>query len=150
MIKMWLNRFGTMKRQNLVGMFAVILLVSACGKVFEYALKEAQAGDASAQALVAKLYVRGIGVEANGEKAFYWAQKAAAQGHPIGQEIMGYLYATGKGTEVNMQFAYVYLALALAQGHLKAQEGMDYVQGEMSAAEITLAEKEFFRVKHGK
>ena len=59
-----------------------------------YLIKSAEAGDALAQTLLARLYAcASYGLPQSDEKFIYWIQKAAEQGHAEAEYILGTAYA---------------------------------------------------------
>ena len=59
-----------------------------------YLIKSAEAGDALAQTLLARLYIgASYGLPQSDEKFIYWIQKAAEQGHAEAEYIFGTAYA---------------------------------------------------------
>lgn len=62
---------------------------------FEELLQAAEAGLATAQYQVAKLYLMGKGTHRDGKKGFYWMEKAAQAGNAIAAEKTAEMYAAG-------------------------------------------------------
>jgi TPR repeat protein len=58
---------------------------------------QSEKGDAESQGYLASMYLNGLGVERNYEKALNWASKSAAKNNSIGQEVLGVLYLKGQG-----------------------------------------------------
>lgn len=77
-------------------------------------LKKAKAGDAAAQATMARFYtniagtLNEYGSKEDYKEAFKWAQKSADQGHEDGLYILALAYHRGRGVEVNMDTAIDY------------------------------------------
>ena len=67
--------------------------------------KAADLGHAGAQAKLAFLYTRGLGVEQNPETAFDLLSKSAKQGDIDGQYNLGIFYLNGWGTKQNKTMA---------------------------------------------
>ncbi len=66
----------------------------------------AQEGDMVAQAYVASIYEKGLGIDPDYEKAFSWYQKSANQGYARAQYSLGYLYEMGLGVDKNLNEAF--------------------------------------------
>jgi hypothetical protein len=81
----------------------------------------AEAGDASAQANLAVLYLRGRGVERDPVAAARWFRLAAEQGNPIAQDNLGQLYYKGEGVEKDLEEAARWIRAAAYQGDPSAQ-----------------------------
>ena len=77
-------------------------------------LKKAKAGDAAAQATMARFYtniagtLNEYGSKEDYKEAFKWAQKSADQGHEDGLYTLALAYHRGRGVEVNMDTAIDY------------------------------------------
>lgn len=81
----------------------------------------AEAGDASAQANLAVLYLRGQGVDEDPAAAARWFRLAAVQGNPIAQDNLGQLYYQGRGVEQDFEEAARWIKAAAYQGDPSAQ-----------------------------
>ncbi|AGH82247.1 hypothetical protein PCNPT3_11555 [Psychromonas sp. CNPT3] len=83
---------------------------------YQYLITAARKGDSEAKIRVAILYMHGIGVKQNFEKAKYWFEQSANDNHPQGQKMYGYtLYGTQNSE------AFKYIKKAALQGDLEAQ-----------------------------
>ncbi|HZQ72166.1 MAG TPA: tetratricopeptide repeat protein [Burkholderiales bacterium] len=85
-------------------------------KVFALYSREAQAGDAVAQASLARLYANGVGTSQDKAQAFAWAQKAADQGNPGAQTLLGNWLLKGDGVPSDNEAAYRWYRKAADQG----------------------------------
>ena len=74
-------------------------------KSFDWFMKAAEAGLASAQATIDAFYLGGMGIEEDYEKAFDWSMKAARQGDYKGRYNVAYCYKYGKGVAQNKDSA---------------------------------------------
>jgi TPR repeat protein len=94
-------------------------------------LRKAERGDAAAQAEVAFMYAKGIGVERNEAEAFRWYQKAAEQGHLNSQFNLGVIYAKGRGVEQDYTKSFIWYQKAAEHGDVTAQAtvAMMYMKG---------------------
>lgn len=63
-------------------------------KAFPLILKAAKEGDAGAQAQVAYMYEKGLGVKEDRAKALDWATKSADRRNSAGQNVLGYIYSS--------------------------------------------------------
>ena len=98
-----------------------------------------------AQTNLGGLYLNGLGVPQDDEKARQWFEEAAAQGFADAQIALGGLYAFGHGVPRNYGRAYMWLILAAA--HSKgipqndAADLRDEVARRMTPAQIAEAQK---------
>jgi TPR repeat protein len=108
-------------RGNPIGMYLL-------GSFFEHAKQEratallwyeraAEAGVPDAQRCTADLYVCGIAIPQDLEKASYWYHKAAENDIPEAQFVLGEFYRTGKSTPVNHLKAYEWYQRSEANGY---------------------------------
>jgi hypothetical protein len=72
-------------------------------EAYEIWLPLAKSGDSKAQMGLAKLFLRGDGVERDYTLGFYWTEKAAQQNNAEAQNYLGRLYRNGDGTSVNLE-----------------------------------------------
>jgi cell division septation protein DedD len=103
----------------------------------------AEAGDASAQALLAQIYLGGHGGSAG--EALALLNAAANQGDPQAQAQLGLIYATGKGAAADNMKAYQWFALAAkgqqaATPRILAETNRDAVAKRLTATERGQAE----------
>ena len=88
----------------------------------DFALPRAEAGDASAQTLIAELYTRGRGVGRDRETARGWYELAAANGDAEAQFAYASLLLTGvRPGEPRPRAAREYMERAARAGHAEAQ-----------------------------
>ena len=84
----------------------------------------AKAGNARAQALVARCYANGTdGVKKNYKEAVKWAQKSADQGDAVGLYQLGVHYDKGLGVASNYTKANSLYKQALAKLKVEAENG---------------------------
>jgi len=76
----------------------------------------ADQGFAPAQANLAFLYFKGIGVPIDYSAAAHWARLAAEQGHPHAATNFAYLCENGKGVPLDYFAAYIWYSRAIAAG----------------------------------
>ena len=90
-------------------------------------LKKAEAGDAAAQAEMAKLYMQiGGSLDQYGsgddyKESFEWAKKSADQGNADGMYCLGLCYNHGRGTDADLKKAAAVYEKAAKQGHAPSQ-----------------------------
>lgn len=82
---------------------------------------EAQAGNATAQRNLAKLYDDGNGVAQDRAQAAEWYQRAAAGGSREAQERLGYLYREGLGVRRDERQSATFFRQAAEGGQVRAQ-----------------------------
>ncbi len=104
-------------------------------------LRAAKLGNPSAQTQVGIFYENGNGVAQNLNEAAKWYRRAALEGHASAQFLLGWMYAEGLGVELDYIEAYSWFYLANSQGLEDAERLMKLVRGEMSADQISSAQK---------
>ncbi|WP_274423273.1 tetratricopeptide repeat protein [Chelativorans sp. YIM 93263] len=87
----------------------------------EHARPRAEAGDPAAQALIAEIYARGLGVPRSAEKAAEWYAKAAEQGVPEAQMQYALILADGELVERDRDKAFSLMRSAARAGETMAQ-----------------------------
>lgn len=94
-------------------------------------LRQAESGDAAAQAKVGQMYREGRGVEQNFPNAVKWYRKASDAGNADGQARLGYMYMAGLGVKKNEAEAIKWLRKAADQGNALGQYnlGLMYMNG---------------------
>lgn len=90
-------------------------------KVFLTTQKEADEGDAFAQASLGLFFENGIGVEKSIESALKYYQMSADQNCPNGLLCLADCFAQGKGIQISSDKAIHYYKLAADQGYILAQ-----------------------------
>ena len=82
----------------------------------------AQHGSASAQVLLAVIYLNGLAEYAKDEaKAALWFERAAEQGNDYAQKMLADLYEEGRGLPKNLQLAADWREKAAKRGNVQAQ-----------------------------
>lgn len=89
-------------------------------ELFQQLQKDAESGDVSAQAELAKRYEFGEGTEIDLIQAFYYASLAAENGDLESLNTLAIFYATGKGTDQNIDLANELFEKAAEAGFDKA------------------------------
>lgn len=94
-------------------------------------LHKAEQGDTMAQATLAFMYAKGVGVQKNESEAVRWYETAAEQGHLNSQFNLGVIYAKGRGVEQDYNKSFYWYQKAAAQGDVTAQAtvAMMYMKG---------------------
>jgi TPR repeat protein len=93
----------------------LLLNLTACAATAtELPLRKAEAGDARAQAILARAYfMSGLGVQRDFEQAAHWAKLSSGQHHPLGLFMLGQLYETGAGVVGNIATSKEYYSRSL-------------------------------------
>ena len=149
------SRFGEKQIDEAYGAFQRGLYITARN----LALPRANSGDAAAQALLAEIYARGLGVARDVETAAFWYEKAAEQGVPEAQfqyallllkrspknsteyELAVELMKTAAdGGNGQAQFNYAQLILAKRPGSVGQSDAFDYFK---AAAENDIADAQY-------
>ena len=60
-------------------------------RVFQSMLRAAEAGSAESQNTLAMMYLQGVGIEEDRQKAYYWASESARSGNEEGKAILRYI-----------------------------------------------------------
>jgi TPR repeat protein len=81
----------------------------------------ASQGNASAQAMLGRMYHNGEGVAVDPEEAMRWIQLAAGEGVPDAQFNLGVMYEDGKGVSRDISEALRWYRLAAQRGFANAQ-----------------------------
>jgi TPR repeat protein len=122
---------------------------------FETFFAAAKSGDVDAQMILGEMYLDGIGVEADHQKAFFWLSKAARNGDAQAQYLLGFMYENGLKVASNIKRAIKWYTEAALQGDILAQynlaiiykEGKGEVEKDMKKAFMWLAQVQESRKK---
>ena len=96
-------------------------------KAYEWFLKSANNGDASAQVLIGMMYVNGEGVEKDLTEGAKWYKKSALQGNREAQAFLALAYINGDGVPIDNVQAEKWLRLSADQGFTYAQRDLGYM-----------------------
>ena len=96
----------------------------------------ADENDAKAQAAIAFLYLKGLGVQQDDARAADWYRRAAQLGRPEAQFFLGTLYYLGRGVPQDDQLAHVWCEIALAGGITAGLDCRDAASARMTGAEV--------------
>jgi len=88
---------------------------------YEAFFELAKSGDIDAQTLLGEMYLDGIGVEKDPQKAFFWLSKAAKKEDPQAQYLLGTMYENGIYVSTDMHRAVKWYKEAALQGDVMAQ-----------------------------
>ena len=105
----------------------------------------AESGDAEAQVALAGLFVQGLGVPFDLQRAARWFRRAADQGHAIAQLNLGDDYARGRGVPLDLAQAWFWLGLAARQGNRWAETRRDAIEKAMDGTALTMAKRRLKR-----
>jgi TPR repeat protein len=111
------NRFGGKPADAAYGAYQRGLYVTA----YNLALPRARNGDAAAQALVAEILARGLGVPRNPVEAAKWYSLAAEQGVPEAQFQYALMLLDGTYVKKDVNGAYALLEAAAQAGNVLAE-----------------------------
>jgi TPR repeat protein len=96
----------------------------------------AEENDPKAQAAVAFLYLKGLGVRQDDARAADWYRRAAQLGRPEAQFFIGTLYYLGRGVPQNDKLAHVWCEIALAHGIPAGLDCRDAASARMTQGEV--------------
>ncbi len=88
----------------------------------------AEQNSAEAQYQLAQLYEKGLGVEANPERAFNLINDSAKSGQPQAQFALGQYYVEGTQVPQNKTLALYWIQSAADQNHLQAKDYLDQLR----------------------
>ena len=102
----------------------------------------AKSGDVDSQMILGEMYLDGIGVDIDHQKAFYWLSKAAQAGDVEAQYLLGFMYENGLKVAKNVLRATKWYTKAALQGDVLSQynlaiiykEGRGEISRDMSEA----------------
>jgi len=97
-------------------------------------------GDAQAQFLLAKRFLRGEGTPVNPTESFHWFLKAAEQGHSEAEYQLGLLYVQGVGTPRDYETGISWFRKAAAQDNIDAEYNLGYSFENGLGVKVDLAE----------
>jgi len=81
----------------------------------------AKSGDIDSQTLLGEIYLDGIGVDIDLDKAFFWLSKASNQDSPQAQYLLGFMYENGIKVDKNLERAAKLYTKASIGGDLMAK-----------------------------
>lgn len=103
----------------------VVLAIMLCSSAFcadiDALKKQAEQGDANAQAALGFAYYDGTGFPKDYNKAVNWWRKAAGKGYTNAQTALGYAYSKGTGVPQDYNEAVNWWRKAAEQGDANAQ-----------------------------
>lgn len=108
--------------------------------------KAADAGDPTAQAVLAHMYAAGQGVSPDQAAAFRWYRKAAEHGLAVAQSALARSYADGRGVERDAVAAVMWFDLAAEAFGAGAARDEALRMGARLAAALSLPDRE--RARH--
>ena len=101
--------------------------------------REAERGQAAAQAYLGYMYAQGLGVPKDEVQAVQWLRRAADQGYPAAQFLLGLMIDKGHGAKQDFVEAEVWLDLAAARARSKERDYWTRIR-EAVASKLTRAE----------
>jgi len=90
----------------------------------------AKSGDLDSQMILGEMYLDGIGVKVDHQKAFFWLSKAARAGDSEAQYLLGFMYENGLEVAVNMKRAVKWYTQAALQGDILSQYNLAIIYKE--------------------
>lgn len=109
-------------RKTTLFLVAATLSVSAMAAELSQIQREANQGDAQAQAFLGAIYAQGEGVRQDYSKSAQWFEKSANQGNAGAQLILGSMYYDGKGVRQDYAVAKEWFGKSCDNGD---QDGCD-------------------------
>jgi uncharacterized protein len=103
--------------------------------------RTAARGNSKAQFYLGTMYAQSNGVPQDYAKAAYWYRQAAEQGYVPAQVNLGYMYMNGQGVPRDYVQAHTWSHLAAARGNKMAASNRAIAARNMTAAQITLAQR---------
>ena len=109
--------------------FSIMTVPVAFGDEMSLLRKQATAGDAASQYLLALKYDTGDGVVQDYQEALSWYRKSAEQGMPAARNNLGVLYQLGQGAPQDFKEARSWYELAAEQGFAPAEYNLGLIYG---------------------
>jgi len=108
---------------------SILLIISSClfisatifGQSFDSIRKHAESGNPIAEYDFSVMYIKGLGVKQDFNKAFYWMKRSAEQGDGPAQYYLGNMYFKGEGVLADATKAIYWYKKSAEQGFAKAQ-----------------------------
>jgi len=113
-------------------------------KDYDAFFRSAKSGDVDSQMILGEMYLDGIGVKIDHEKAFFWLAKAAGNGDVEAQYLLGFMYENGLKVAKNVKRATKWYKEAAKQGDVLAQYNLAIIYKE-GKGEVKKDMKEAFR-----
>jgi TPR repeat protein len=111
------------------------------GEAAKWVRLAAEQGSAAAQYQLGWMYEKGVGVQQSNAEWARWMRQAATQGDSNAMYELGLLHVTGLGVPQDFVRAHMWLNLAAARGNATAAMARNSLGPQMSAAEITEAQR---------
>jgi TPR repeat protein len=90
----------------------------------------AKSGDVDSQMILGEMYLDGVGVDVDHQKAFYWLSKAANAGDMEAQYLLGFMYENGLKVATNIKRATKWYTKAALQGDVLSQYNLAIIYKE--------------------
>lgn len=104
----------------------------------------AKSGNIDSQMILGEMYLDGIGVDVDHQKAFFWLSKAARGGDAEAQYLLGFMYENGLKVAVNIKRATKWYTEAALQGDILSQYNLAIIYKE-GKGEVEKDMKKAFR-----
>ncbi len=90
-------------------------------KEFKKLFELAKSGDVDSQTLLGEIYLDGLGVKADLDKAFFWLSKASNNEDPQAAYLLGFMYENGIKVSKNLDRAFTLYTKAAKGGDIMAK-----------------------------
>ena len=106
---------------------------------FKLYMKDAKAGNTTAQNALSYLYLNGIGTQKNLKEGIFWLEKSAHSMNAQAQYDLAMMYLSGHNVKQDSKLAFTWLDSASDLGHLdsKYNEALMYYEGDIIDRNIT-------------
>jgi TPR repeat protein len=101
----------------------------------------AEAGDAPSQFNLGLMYLDGVGVPQNSERAVEWFRRSADRGYAKAQYNLGSLYAVGHGVRRDLVTAHMWMNLCASSGDAKCAAQRDLIARKLKARDLAAAQR---------
>ncbi len=113
-------------------------------KAYETFFTAAKSGDIDAQMILGEMYLDGIGIKIDHQKALFWLSKAAKSGDVEAQYLLGFMYDNGLEVAQDSKRAVNWYTKAALQGDVLSQYNLAVIYKE-GKGEVKKDMKEAFK-----
>ena len=99
-------------------------------KAYDTFFSLAKSGDVDSQTMLGEMYLDGIGIGVDQDKAFYWISKAAHSGDKEAEYLLGFMYENGISVAVNLPRAVELYKSSADKGDLLAKYNLAIILKE--------------------
>jgi len=122
----------------------VLLEKGKDGAAYNEFFELAKSGDVDSQMILGEMYLDGLGVNVNHEKAFFWLSKAASSGDAEAEYLLGFMYENGLYVGESMSRAASWYKKSALQGDVMAQFNLALIYKE-GKGDVSKDMKEAFK-----